>query len=91
MQDLPSKSGKEGCSKMIDFDAQIRLVDLRTRAAAGERISANEMRELILDLQRGREVSAAKAAADRRTAKKASGPKTPKPAIDINSLFGGSQ
>jgi hypothetical protein len=69
----------------IDFDAQIRLADLRTRATAGEPITAQEMRELLLDLRRGREASATRAAAEKRTVAKASAPK-----INLRDLFAAS-
>jgi hypothetical protein len=67
----------------IDFDAHIRLADLRVRAAAGETISAAEMRDLLLDLQRGREASATRAAAEKRTAAKAK----PQTKLDLKQLF----
>ena len=71
----------------IDFDAHIRLADLRTRVLAGEKPSAAEMRELLLDLQRGRDMSAARAASEKRTAAKAKKP-TAAP-LDLDALMKG--
>jgi hypothetical protein len=71
----------------IDFDAHIRLVDLRTRAAAGEPINPEEMRDLLLDLRRGREAAATRVAAEKRATTKAN---TPAPKIDLRALFAAS-
>lgn len=69
----------------IDFNAHIALADLRARAAAGETITAAEMRDLLLDLQRGREASATRAAAERRATAKAAKPAPTK--LDLKQLF----
>ena len=69
----------------IDLDAQVRLADLRLRSLNGERLTATEMRELLLDLQRGRDMAAATA---RSTAAKARRVAKPKPEINLADLFG---
>jgi hypothetical protein len=68
----------------IDFDAHIRLADLRARAAVGETITPAEMRDLLLDLQRGREASATRAATEKRATAKAA---KPQPKLDLKQLF----
>jgi hypothetical protein len=72
----------------IDFDAHAHLADLRLRVLNGEQPSAAEMRELLLDLQRGRDMAAAASASQRRTAAKAAKAvaKRTMP-IDIDALF----
>jgi hypothetical protein len=71
----------------IDIDAHIRLADLRLRVLNGETPSAMEMRELLLDLQRGRDMAAAASAAQRRKIAKAAKAFDKRPPLDLADLF----
>ena|SRR5215469_13155074 len=86
---LPGLDGERGSIVTIDFDAHIRLADLRMKVLNHDyEPTPDEMRALILDLQRGREASAAREMAEKRKAKKAS---EPKPPVDLSELFGSLQ
>ena len=52
----------------IDFNALIKLADLRSRIADGYTPTAAEMHDLLDDLRRGRETAAKTAAKQRRQA-----------------------
>jgi hypothetical protein len=75
----------------IDFDAQVHLADLRMRVLNNEPISAEEYRDLLMDLRRGRDMAAAAtraATARAAKAKRADKAKTP---TDIHTLFSGGK
>lgn len=70
----------------IDFDAHIRLADLRTRINSGQDVSADEMRDVLLQLRQGRDAAAT---ANRKAARAAAQPRTKPPKeVDLVELFG---
>jgi hypothetical protein len=70
----------------IDFDSQLRLQDLRLRILNDPDYhpSASEMREVLLDLQQGRERAAATAGG----AKRRGGQSRTSEPVDLDALFG---
>jgi hypothetical protein len=80
--------GPKETTMPVDLDAHIRLADLRLRVLSGETPSAMEMRELLLDLQRGRDMTAAASAAQRRrVARETRAATKQRPPVDIDELF----
>lgn len=78
---------------MIDFEAQVHLSDLRARVLRGERPTATEYRDLLLDLRRGRDMAAAatRAQAAKLAKAKREDAKASKPKLDLAQLFGAPQ
>ena len=75
----------------IDFDAQCHLADLRMRVQRGDRVTAAEYRDLLLDLRRGRDMAAAatrSATAKAAKQKRADASAKAKPKLDLSKLFG---
>lgn len=66
----------------IDFDAQVRLADLRMRVLNGDTVTAAEYRQVVDDLRRGREAMALDKRKSAKTKKTAEQPK-----LDLSSLF----
>jgi hypothetical protein len=64
------------------FDAHIRLADLRTRVNSGERITADEMREVLLQLRAGRDAAGTTRRREAARTRKAS-----KAPPNLNDLF----
>ena len=84
---------------MTDLDAQIRLADLRSRVLANEErrkrgepievIPEHEYRLLILDLRRGRDMTAAQSASTKARARRALASPRQSAPIDLDQIFPG--
>lgn len=75
---------------MPDLDTLSRLQDIRTRVLARERVTPDEMREMLSDLRRDRE-SASKAGAVARKAQKSAGFAGARATFTVDSLFPSGQ